>query len=241
MRFKQHFNVKNEIFVGNWVKDQITRLGPILEFKHVIDVGAGLSPFKEHLQLEGFEYTSHDFNAYSPTSVQAPGLQNVSWEYPVHDFNCDILEIPAQQTYSLVLCTEVLEHVPNPVAAFLKLHQLTSVNGFIIITCPFLSLMHQAPYWYSSGLSPYWFDYWAKQNGLEIVSLEVSGDYIDLMEQELLRLFGSGFNTRGITRVLRLLGLLKLIKLIKHLRPFVPKGILESGGFGTFVVLKRTE
>ena len=231
MNYIQRSQVKNPAHQNEWVKEVITSIFSQRVEKSVLDVGAGLSPFKSHLNLEGFEYFSHDFNAYQPKEHFNPGLQNESWNYPKHDFNCDILEIPEDRAFSLVLCTEVLEHVPDPVATLKKLSQLCEVDGYIVITCPFLSLMHQAPYWFSSGLSPFWVDYWADKFNLEVVKLEVSGDYVDLMIQEIVRMITCRFPIRGIFR---------LVSCLHLFRPLIPKKIKECGGFGTFAVLRRT-
>ena len=92
--------------------------------------------------------------------------------------------------------------------------------------------MHQAPYWFSSGLSPFWVEHWAKECGFEIIKLEVSGDYIDLMITENARLLQSVFKINRIGKLATVLGLL---------RPFIPKAVLQSGGGSVLVVLKRKE
>jgi 2-polyprenyl-3-methyl-5-hydroxy-6-metoxy-1,4-benzoquinol methylase len=119
-----------------------------------------------------------------------------------------------REKYEVVLCTEVLEHIPDPVRAFKKLSNLASSRGYVLISVPFLSLMHQAPYWYSSGISPYWFEYWAKEYDLEIIKLEVSGDYIDLMKQEVARLL----DFKYFPKLLRFI----LPKTIEVFRNFIP-------------------
>jgi SAM-dependent methyltransferase len=129
------------------------------------------------------------------------------------------------------VCTEVLEHVPDPVAALRKMVDLTKTGGHILITCPFLSLMHQAPFYFSSGLSPYWFMHWSRELNLEIESLQVSGDYLDLMIQENSRLLNSLIRIRGISRI---------FDLSLKLRSLIPKEIRESAGFGTFALLKKS-
>jgi hypothetical protein len=230
MDYQQHSKVKNVIHQREWVEHEIlfASLG-VLE-NRVLDVGAGLSPYKSHLVMNGFHYVSHDFNSYVPDSKANPGLQDASWIYPKHDYNCDILEIPAEKEFSLVLCTEVLEHVPDPVAALRKMSELCQVNGYIIITCPFLSLMHQAPYWFSSGLSPYWIKHWSREFNLEVIKVEVCGDYVDLMIQEIVRLLTCRFPIRGIFR---------LVSILHLFRPLIPKQIKDSGGFGTLAVLRK--
>lgn len=229
-------NVSNESFRKKWIENKIGEIVLSMndlgtkEITSILDVGAGLSPFKQHILSLGANYFSHDFNQYVPSHLYS-GLQDTDWEYPRHSFNCDVLLIPTRQKFEILLCTEVLEHVPDPVSVLKKLYELTSEQGFIIITVPFLSLKHQAPYWFSSGLSDHWFEYWSKELNLKIIDLSVSGDYVDLMSQEIYRLFNFKY-TFGILSII-------LSKLVKFLRPFLPKAVLTSGGFNTLFVAQK--
>jgi SAM-dependent methyltransferase len=220
----------NELYRDNWVKERIEKYEPLLKSKTVLDVGAGLSPYAQICRNVGLRYFSQDFEMYNPQHQRNPGLQNREWAYPKHDFSCDLLDIPDTSEYGFVLCTEVLEHVPDPVAALKKISDLTEINGYILITTPLHSLMHQSPYWFSAGLSPFWFKHWAEKLNLEICELEVSGDYIDFIEQELGRLLSFKRRVKGIVR---------LSKSVRLLRQLLPLEVLECGGFGTFCVLRK--
>jgi SAM-dependent methyltransferase len=231
VNFKREIQVDNQQFRNTWIADKLQQIRQnIPDEGSLLDVGAGLSPYKEIIENLKIDYVSHDFNSYSP-SRDDPGLQDAEWTYPKHSINCDILEIPEINKYDVVLCTEVLEHVPDPVKTFQKLSNLVNYQGFVLISVPFLSLMHQSPYWYSSGLSPFWFEYWANEYELEIVELTVSGDYIDLMKQEAGRLL----DLKYFPRILRFI-LPKSIEIFRHL---IPASVKESGGFNTLCLLKN--
>ena len=236
MGFLNIKNATNDPFRKKWVENTISEVVRSIKSSNrldsisLLDVGAGLSPFKEHIVSLGINYFSHDFNEYSPSNFN-PGLHDVSWDYPRHDFNCDVLLIPSTKKFDLILCTEVLEHIPDPVSVFKKLNELVSDNGYIIITVPFLSLKHQAPFWFSSGLSDYWFEFWAKELGLNVVDLAISGDYIDLMSQEIYRLFNFNSAFRFVPFILS--------KLVKLIRPLLKDDVLTSGGFNTLFVAKK--
>lgn len=232
MAYLQTSAHSNESYRDEWVKTRIKKYGNSLLIKSALDVGAGLSPYKHNFEALGFNYFSQDFDSYRPSEKKNPGLQNLEWEYPKHDFVCDVLNIPDTSKYDFIICTEVFEHVPDPVALIEKLSALTKSGGYILITVPLLSLMHQSPYWFSSGLSPFWFEYWAEKLNLEICELEVSGDYIDMMEQEVARLLYFKKPIRGITR---------LSKLVKFFRSRLPSEVLECGGFGTMCVLRQKQ
>ena len=138
MAYLQTIDNSNESYHDEWVKTRIIKYDNSLLGKNVLDVGAGLSPYKHGFEALGFNYFSQDFDSYRP-SEKNPGLQNLEWEYPKHDFVCDVLDIPEISKYDFVICTSVLEHVPDPVALIEKLSALTKSGGYLLITVPFLS------------------------------------------------------------------------------------------------------
>ena len=177
----------------------------------------------------GYSYRSHDFDGYDGLGNQI-GLQCAAWQTGMHDICCDVLDIPLSEKADLILCTEVLEHVPDPVRVFEHLCRLLMPDGKLVVTVPFLSLMHQAPFWFQSGLSPYWFEFWARRCRLEIDELRVSGDYVDLLNQELHRSFG--FLTRFEQKLMgRITG-----RFTRRLAKRAPRDLLEAGGFGTLFI-----
>jgi len=229
--FSRIINVANEPFRNEWVRNTLRTHAGHPPSASLLDIGAGKSPYKEFAQQLGYDYRSHDFSSYVPSS-DSPGLQNPSWDYPEHDFVMDILDLPSDIKADLILCTEVLEHVPDPVRAFQKMVSLLKPGGILVITVPFLSLMHQAPYWFQAGLSPFWFSHHSTIAGMEVVDLTVYGDYSDLMSQEIGRL---------LTFKRRIPGLGRLGRISKALRTFLPQSVLESGGFGTLYVGHKSQ
>lgn len=239
--FRQTSGSTNRGYRDDWVAGTLERLALGIENPELLDVGAGQSPYRQASEALGFVYESHDFNSYVP-NPEAPGLQNPQWDYAAHKYVCDILEIPNQASADVVLCTEVLEHVPDPVAALSHLSSLVKPGGFLVVTVPFLSLMHQAPFWFSSGLSPFWFEFWSKSLGLEVDDLSVQGDYADLMAQEISRIFAEKSNGLGHSVIRRqMLG--SLSRLFKGsgaaIRSNLSTAILETGGFGTLFVGRK--
>jgi SAM-dependent methyltransferase len=219
----------NNAYREQWVFEKLKQLKSPTTVD-ILDVGAGSSPFRKIIEDLGYDYYSHDFNSYKPSESLPTntGLQNQIWEYAKHNFICDILLIPEDKTFDLILCTEVFEHVPDPVRAMEKLTKLVKPGGFIVITVPFISLMHQAPYWFQSGLSPFWFNYWSEKNNLEVLELEVFGDYIDLSQQEGARLFSSILRFRGSSKIAQI-----LMKVLLIFRGRIDKNLINAGGFGT--------
>lgn len=230
--YKQVINTGNDSFRDTWVRVALKNLKSKSQLSSLLDVGAGLSPYKDSTLDLGFEYKSHDFGGYVPSAHRkASGLHSASWEYPKHDYICDILALPADALADVIICTEVLEHVPDPIRVFEKLSKMINSGGYLVFTVPFSSLMHQAPYWFQAGLSPFWFEYWAKEFNVEVVELTVYGDYVDQMLQEMTRLFPFLRHIPGATKVIAWLA--------KKYRGLLSEEVLTSGGYGVLFVGKR--
>lgn len=228
MAFRRLTDVGNEEARSTWVADQLGSAAAQYPGGSILDVGAGERPYKGCAEGLGLSYRSHDFAEYDGLG-DCDGLQCGSWEVSGHDLVCDVLEIPDSFASDIVLCTEVLEHVPDAVRAFQALVRITKPGGILIVTVPFLSLMHQAPFWFQSGLSPYWFEYWAGSLGVEVQQLLVSGDYVDLMRQEIGRM-------SGVSPYLSRLWGLSSPWFARRARSQAPEALRNCGGFGTFFV-----
>ena len=157
----------------------------------ILDAGAGQlrnKPLCQHL-----DYVSQDFCQYGGEASGAPevGLQNKKWDTSRIDLVCDILSIPEfDESYDCMLCSEVLEHVPEPEAVLTEFKRLLKPGGILILTAPFSSNVHQAPYFYVSGFSRYWYEYHLKKRGFAIHELSANGDWYSLLLQEISRLGG---------------------------------------------------
>lgn len=230
VEYRRISSVLNEGFRDSWVRDALRNAVLETGAESILDVGAGSGPFRDTCEALGLSYVAHDFGEYDGSGDEA-GLQCGTWRTSGYDVTCDILDIPLAWASDVVLCTEVLEHVPDPVRALERMSQLVKPSGTLIVTVPFMSFMHQAPYWFQSGLSPYWFDYWLPRFGLVPESLIVTGDYVDFVDQELDRVSRGLALPSSVWRPLRSMT-------TKILRSKCPPSLRVSAGFGTFCVAK---
>jgi SAM-dependent methyltransferase len=221
-----HNNFHRDDFVSKELK--LIKPGKLLV------VGSGERPYKEIATSLGFQYISHDFEQYEGNENN-PGLQNDGWDNKGHDIVSDILDIPSGR-YGTILLTEVLEHIPDPLAALSKCASLLEKNGILLITVPFASRMHQAPFWYSAGLSPYWFEFHSKNLGLQAQEVCLLGNFYDMFLAEVHQFFGS-ISWKRFNLGLFLFGILK--KLRVKIEPRIPSSLLDSGALGVFVILKK--
>jgi ubiquinone/menaquinone biosynthesis C-methylase UbiE len=165
-----------------WITAQLKALAPGTS---LLDVGAGECPYKQF--CDHLTYVSQDVNIYDGEGNKK-GLQTGSWSFDKIDIRCDILEIPEDRKFNTVLCTEVLEHVPDPVKGIEKIARLVNEDsGRLIITAPFASLTHFAPYHYSTGFSEYFYRFHLKRLGFKIEELTFNGGFFDFVAQELGR------------------------------------------------------
>ena len=76
-------------------------------------------------------------------------------EYTTLDFPAfDLCAPPARhRRFDVVICEQVLEHVPQPFAAVETLGELCVPGGHVIVSTPFLVRVHELPMY---GLADYW-------------------------------------------------------------------------------------
>ena len=88
------------------------------------------------------------------------GLQTQAGITSRIDLVSDITAIPAPDaSFDAILCSEVLEHVPEPTHALDEFARLLKPGGKLILTAPFASFVHMAPYHYCNGFCRYWYEH----------------------------------------------------------------------------------
>lgn len=179
--FSNHYN--RDQFIINWLKK-------IDSNKSILDAGAGTQRYKQY--CNHLDYISQDFGKYEGQETYFGGITD-KWDSKSCDLICDITKIPLEdQSVDAIMCTEVFEHLPNPAIALKELSRILKVNGEILVTSPFRSYYHQEPYFYYSGFSKYWYEYFANDNNLEIVLIETSGNFLKEVGLDLVTILKLG-------------------------------------------------
>ncbi len=172
----------NEAVRKEWLRKTLKQLPPGLR---LLDAGAGELANKEF--CEHLEYVSQDFCQYEGTGDNR-GLQMGSWDTKKIDIVGDITDIPeGDESFDVVLCTEVLEHLPEPTLALQEFYRLLKPNGILILTAPFCSLTHFAPYHYSTGFNSYFYAYHLNKLGFQVQEMERNGNFFEFLGQEIHR------------------------------------------------------
>lgn len=145
-----------------WVQSQALALS---SGSWVLDAGAGASkyrPFFKHCH-----YQTQDFCQYEGELVK--------YLEPL-DYVCDVVSIPIETgKLDAILCTEVIEHVVDPMAVIREFARLLKPGGKLLLTSPLLSHLHMEPYHYYGGFTHYWYRYWLPKAGFEIESITPVG------------------------------------------------------------------
>ena len=178
--FRKNLSEENRV---RWLKGV---LAAIPAGWRLLDAGAGElrnRPFCRHLK-----YVSQDFGQYEGTG-DGKGLQTGTWDTSKVDIVSDITAIPEpDRAFDAILCSEVLEHVPNPTEVLDEFSRLLKPGGQLILTAPLASWVHFAPYHYCTGFSRYWYEYHLPRRGFRIAELSPNGDWFAYCRQEMLRL-----------------------------------------------------
>lgn len=142
----------------------------------VLDVGAGTAPYRG--LFAHCEYKTHDFGQ-EPSTVG---------RYAPLDFVSDINAIPTPDaSFDVIVCTEVLEHVPDPAQSVAEMSRILRPGGTLLLSAPLASFLHQQPFHFYGGFTPYWYRHFLSACGLEVQSIEPNHGFFSLFAQESQR------------------------------------------------------
>ena len=211
-RFRRIFRW-NTTCRDSWLREQAKKI-PV--GAKILDVGAGCAPYRK--LFRHCEYFAQDFGL-------EPSTQG---KYTQLDYVCDITDIPVgDDSFDAIVCTEVLEHLPEPIKAVQEISRVVRPNGIVLITAPLISHLHQQPYHFYGGYTPFWYEEILKRYNLKVCSIERNRGFFSLFAQE-----GSRFSSYISPRVflkspLWLLVLLPLwlitLPLFKFLLPMIAR------------------
>ena len=164
---------------ARWVKKTLLALPRGLR---VLDVGAGETPYKKW--CAGQTYLAQDFSKYDG-SGDGVGLHTGTWDRSNIDIVSDIVAIPeSDASFDVIICTEVLEHVPDPAAAIAECTRLLKSGGIFIITAPFASMTHFAPYHFCTGFNRYFYE--KHLAGYEMLEVAPQGSFFAVVLQQIM-------------------------------------------------------
>lgn len=105
--------------------------GDSKEFR-VLDAGAGRAPYRK---------------LFANVSYETADFGQVSKKYTKLDHVCDLSAIPVpDESFNLVLCTQLLEHIPEPIPVLREFHRVLKPGGEAWLSAPLFYAEHEKPY-----------------------------------------------------------------------------------------------
>lgn len=224
----------NGINRDEWIENQLSNLQ---EGSSILDAGAGEGKYKKF--CEHLNYTSQDIAEYDG-SGDGTGIQTKERNYEKLDIISDIINIPvSDNNFDNIMCIEVIEHVPNPLEAIKEIHRILKKGGSLILTAPFNSLTHYAPYHYSTGFSRYYYQHHLENLGFEIEEIIPNGNYFEYLAQEVRRIKNVAFQYSAKNlNIFFKIGIYLVLVLLGSLSK-KDEGSHELLNFGYFVKAKK--
>jgi SAM-dependent methyltransferase len=166
----------NLVYRDRWVAEQAASLPA---GARLLDVGAGSCPYRP--LFSHCEYRAQDFTGLQGEQLRHGGYGQI-------DYVCDAAAIPAgDHSFDAVLCTEMIEHVPDPLAVVQELARLLKPGGKLMLTAPLGSGIHQEPHHYYGGFTPYWYQRFLAQVGFKDIRVEPNAGSFKFYSQESIR------------------------------------------------------
>jgi len=219
----------NEATREAWLERVLTQLpaGALL-----LDAGAGECANKKY--CGHLHYVALDLARYDGTGEA--GLQAGSWDTSDIDIVSDIANIPARDgSFDAVLCSEVFEHVRDPVAALNELKRVVKPGGMLILTAPFCSMTHFAPDHHATGFNRYFYESHLQRSGFDIVELVENGNFFEFVAAHLRQadLFARRYADEKCSSLERLAAQI-VLRMLKRMSA-KDNGSRELLNFGIFV------
>jgi SAM-dependent methyltransferase len=116
----------------------LERLRPYVRPGRFLDVGCGIKPYRSLLSPPGSEYWGVDYPLTMAGSYNAATRADVF---------ADCQRLPfSNAVFDTLICTQVLEHVPNPGALIGEMARVLRPGGTLILTAPMTWPLHEEPY-----------------------------------------------------------------------------------------------
>jgi ubiquinone/menaquinone biosynthesis C-methylase UbiE len=167
------FNLCNR---DKWIAEQAASVPA--ESK-VLDVGAGSAPYRA--LFAHCDYKTQDFAQLRDDQLRHGG-------YAPIDFVSEANAIPVPDaSFDVLICSEVLEHVPEPITVVREFGRIVAPGGRLILTAPLGSGIHQEPYHFYGGYTPYWYRRFLQEAGFDSITVTANAGTLRHVAQETIR------------------------------------------------------
>jgi ubiquinone/menaquinone biosynthesis C-methylase UbiE len=235
----QYLSLSNEAGRHAWMRAKIHALPTGLK---VLDIGAGEQPYRS--DAAHLDYVAQDFNEYQGEGNHK-GWQTGTWDTHAVEIVSDILKMPVPSgSFDAAFCTEVFEHIPDPIAALDEINRVLKPGGTLLLTAPFMSATHFAPYHFCTGYNKYFYLDNLPKHGFTITEIKANGNYFGYLVS-FLSMFPGVLKTYVPNRFNRYLfmvlgGILVVpLMILTNIINHFARGSEEVVCFGYFVEAKK--
>lgn len=140
----------------------------------VLDIGCGNKPYEVLF--------SKNIEKYLGCDIVQSSLEKV-------DIICEAHNVPLESgSVDTVLCTQVIEHVPDHNKLIQEIHRLLKMNGCLILSGPMYWHIHEEPHDYFR-FTKYGFKYILESNGFKIHEMMPNGGKWATLGQMIIHTF----------------------------------------------------
>ena len=145
----------------------------------LLDVGCGQKPYRGFLP-----------NIRRHVGIDMPGTSHGSQH---SDVMASALALPfASSTFDSILCTEVLEHTPDPALGLREMARVARPGAILLMTVPMSEQLHEEPFDYCR-FTRHWLRYLLEATGWRVERIqERGGAWLDLGYRFSTFLYTSG-------------------------------------------------
>jgi len=149
----------------------------------VLDAGCGYQPHRKCIEALA-SYDSIDVEKKSETQTLVGDIQNMA----------DV----GSETYDTVVCSEVLEHLPDPEHAIREFRRILKPSGTLILSVPFLSRLHEEPHDYYR-YTRYGLRILLGRQDFEVIEVTVTGSMASFLGHQLSTIaLGTTWHVAGL-------------------------------------------
>ena len=138
------------VHLAQWLQGEAQRAAADFGRFRVLDIGCGRKPY--------FPYFAHNADEYVGVDIDI--------DNPMADLHAPVEDLPVEDdSFEVVLCTQVLEHCGDPDQAVTELHRVTAPGGRVLASTHGAQVYHPSPE-----------DHWRwTHTGLELLFLRNAG------------------------------------------------------------------
>lgn len=215
-------------FINTETKNILKILIPKYCRGKVINIGAGRDKYGPLFVQYSEEYVSTDnlSSKYQFSNEEDKKMVGVV---------CEATDLPFTEKYfDTVICTEVMEHLPNPFALMQEISRVLKVDGFLILAAPWFAPYHPEPKDYYR-FSPDAYQYLCESNNLAIIETISQGGFLNIYWYLLMRtVYLHGLKSKKVFEVLK-----PVTRIIQKLVDWFDYRINSKDNTGYIVVAKK--